>query len=229
MGSFMSDATISVEQLYTELRQRILSGEYPCGMKLSENKLAKEFYVSRMPVRESFKHLEQDGLLTILPKSGSYVRSQSLSEAKEGLEVRTFLEALAIRLVIERGEEPVVLEECLTLMAGLLEADPFDALAFGEMHFRFHRSLVQLAGNDLLTETYDKMRFRSSRQVFFSPMTPSEQKITHREHEKIITLIREKNPVKAEQFIITHLWKRKRKNLINLIEKQKNEAGSFRE
>ena len=192
---FMSDATISVEQLYTELRQRILSGEYPCGMKLSENKLAKEFHVSRMPVRESFKHLEQDGLLTILPKSGSYVRLQSLLEAKEGLEVRTFLEALAIRLVIERGAEPVALEECLTLMA------------------------------DLLTETYDKMRFRSSRQVFFSPRTPSEQKITHREHEKIIALIREKNPVKAEQFIITHLWKRKRKNLIELIEKQKSEPN----
>lgn len=220
----MSDATISVEQLYTELRHRILSGEYPGGMKLSENKLAKEFHISRMPVRESFKHLEQDGLLTILPKSGSYVRSQSLLEVKEGLEVRAFLEALAIRLVIECGEEPTALEECLTRMTELLEAEPFNALAFGEVHFRFHRALVQLAGNDLLTETYDKMRFRSSRQVFFSPMTRNEQKITHREHEKIIALIREKNPVKAEQFIITHLWKRKRKNLIALMEEQKDET-----
>lgn len=214
----MSDVTISVEQLYTELRWRILSGEYSGGLKLSENKLAKEFHVSRMPVRESFKHLEQDVLLTILPKSGSYVRFQSPLEVKESLEVRTFLEALAIRLVIERGEEPSESEECLSLMAALLEAEPFDALAFGELHFRFHRSLVQLAGNALLTETYDKMRFRSSRHVFFSPMTPREQKLTHREHEKIIALIREKNPVKAEQFIITHLWKRK--NLIDLIEEQ---------
>lgn len=220
----MSDATVTVEQLYTELRHRILSGEYPGGMKLSENKLAKEFNVSRMPVRESFKHLEQDGLLTILPKSGSYVRSQSLLEVKEGLEVRAFLEALAIRLVIECEEDPAPLEECLARMAELLEAEPFNALAFGEVHFRFHRALVQLAGNDLLTETYDKMRLRSSRQVFFSPMTRNEQKITHREHEKIIALIREKNPVKAEQFIITHLWKRKRKNLIALMEQQKTET-----
>ncbi|WP_428769898.1 GntR family transcriptional regulator [Treponema sp. HNW] len=216
----MSDLNISVEQLYIELRRRILTGEYTGGLKLSENKLAKEFHVSRMPVRESFKHLEQDGLLTILPKSGTYVRSQSLGEVKEILEVRTFLEALAIRLVIERGEEPSEPEECLSLMADLLERKDFDAVAFGEIHFRFHRSLVQLAGNTMLTETYDKMRFRSSRHVFFSPMTPSEQKLTHREHEKIIALIREKNPVKAEQFIITHLWKRKRKNLIALIEEQ---------
>ena len=86
----MPDLNISVEDLYTELRRRILNGEYAAGVKLSENKLAKEFRLSRMPVRESFKHLEQDGLLTILPKSGSYVRAQSPLEVKEILEVRTF-------------------------------------------------------------------------------------------------------------------------------------------
>ena len=77
-----------------------------------------------------------------------------------------------------------------------------------------------MAGNEVLCDIYDKMRFRSMRQVFFSPMTPSEQKMTHNEHKKIIDLIRAKDPVQAEQFIINHLWKRKRKNLIELIERQ---------
>lgn len=216
----MPDLNISVEDLYTELRRRILNGEYAAGVKLSENKLAKKFRLSRMPVRESFKHLEQDGLLTILPKSGSYVRAQSPLEVKEILEVRTFLEALAIRLVIEQKVEPCPLEACLKQMEVLLAAEPFDTVSFGELHFRFHRTLVQMAGNEVLCDIYDKMRFRSMRQVFFSPMTPSEQKMTHNEHKKIIDLIRAKDPVQAEQFIINHLWKRKRKNLIELIEKQ---------
>ena len=215
----MPDLNISVEDLYTELRRRILNGEYAAGVKLSENKLAKEFRLSRMPVRESFKRLEQDGLLTILPKSGSYVRAQSPLEVKEILEVRTFLEALAIRLVIEQKVEPYPLEEYLEQMQVLLEMEPFDTVSFGELHFRFHRALVQMAGNEILCDIYDKMRFRSMRQVFFSPMTPSEQKMTHNEHKKIIDLIRAKDPVQAEQFIINHLWKRKRKSLIELIEK----------
>ena len=220
----MPDLNISVEDLYTELRRRILNGEYAAGVKLSENKLAKEFRLSRMPVRESFKHLEQDGLLTILPKSGSYVRAQSPLEVKEILEVRTFLEALAIRLVIEQKVEPCPLEACLKQMEVLLAAEPFDTVSFGELHFRFHRTLVQMAGNEILCDIYDKMRFRSMRQVFFSPMTPSEQKITHNEHKKIIDLIKAKDPVQAEQFIINHLWKRKRKNLIELIERQTSAA-----
>ena len=220
----MPDLNISVEDLYTELRRRILNGEYAAGVKLSENKLAKEFRLSRMPVRESFKHLEQDGLLTILPKSGSYVRAQSPLEVKEILEVRTFLEALAIRLVIEQKVEPCPLEACLKQMEVLLAADPFDTVSFGELHFCFHRTLVQMAGNEVLCDIYDKMRFRSMRQVFFSPMTPSEQKMTHNEHKKIIDLIRAKDPVQAEQFIINHLWKRKRKNLIELIERQTSAA-----
>ena len=220
----MPDLNISVEDLYTELRRRILNGEYAAGVKLSENKLAKEFRLSRMPVRESFKHLEQDGLLTILPKSGSYVRAQSPLEVKEILEVRTFLEALAIRLVIEQKVEPCPLEDCLKQMEVLLAAEPFDTVSFGELHFRFHRTLVQMAGNEVLCDIYDKMRFRSMRQVFFSPMTPSEQKMTHNEHKKIIDLIRAKDPVQAEQFIINHLWKRKRKNLIELIERQTSAA-----
>ena len=220
----MPDLNISVEDLYTELRRRILNGEYAAGVKLSENKLAKEFRLSRMPVRESFKHLEQDGLLTILPKSGSYVRAQSPLEVKEILEVRTFLEALAIRLVIEQKVEPCPLEACLKQMEVLLAAEPFDTVSFGELHFRFHRTLVQMAGNEVLCDIYDKMRFRSMRQVFLSPMTPSEQKMTHNEHKKIIDLIRAKDPVQAEQFIINHLWKRKRKNLIELIERQTSAA-----
>lgn len=220
----MPDLNISVEDLYTELRRRILNGEYAAGVKLSENKLAKEFRLSRMPVRESFKHLEQDGLLTILPKSGSYVRAQSPLEVKEILEVRTFLEALAIRLVIEQKVEPCPLEACLKQMEVLLAAEPFDTVSFGELHFRFHRTLVQMAGNEVLCDIYDKMRFRSMRQVFFSPMTPSEQKMTHNEHKKIIDLIKAKDPVQAEQFIINHLWKRKRKNLIELIERQTSAA-----
>jgi transcriptional regulator (transcriptional regulator, gntr-family) len=220
----MPDLNISVEDLYTELRRRILNGEYAAGVKLSENKLAKEFRLSRMPVRESFKHLEQDGLLTILPKSGSYVRAQSPLEVKEILEVRTFLEALAIRLVIEQKVEPCPLEACLKQMEVLLAAEPFDTVSFGELHFRFHRTLVQMAGNEVLCDIYDKMRFRSMRQVFFSPMTPSEQKMTHNEHKKIIDLIRAKDPVQAEQFIINHLWKRKRKSLIELIERQTSAA-----
>ena len=87
---------IQVNTIQTEIcsamQKRIRSGEYKVGEKLSENLLATEFNCSRMPVREALKHLEQDGLVVIQPKSGTYVREYSQEEISNALEIRAYLE-----------------------------------------------------------------------------------------------------------------------------------------
>ena len=87
-------------EIYSTIQNRIRSGEYTPGEKLSENLLATEFNCSRMPVREALKHLEQDGLVTIQPKSGTYVRGYSPEEIRNAVEIRAYLEALAFTLLI---------------------------------------------------------------------------------------------------------------------------------
>lgn len=208
---------IDGEELYKKIQNRILTKEYEPGKKLSENKLAEEFSISRMPVREVFKRLEQDGLLTILPQSGTYVRIYTLKEIKSALEIRVFLEALAIRLVIEDKKEPKLMQKYYDEMSQNFEPNNWDPIAFGHSHFMFHKSLIDMTDNELLKEIYEKLRFRSLQKVFFESMSEKEKSTTHKEHHKILSLIREQNPQKAEQYIINHIWNKKRKNLIKKI------------
>ena len=90
----MTDIANNVEELYSVLRRRILDEYYFAGQKLSENALAKEFECSRTPIREVFKKLEQDGLIVVRPKSGSYVRIYSGKNYLDLIEVRAYLEGL---------------------------------------------------------------------------------------------------------------------------------------
>ncbi|MBQ4331062.1 MAG: GntR family transcriptional regulator [Spirochaetaceae bacterium] len=195
-------------EIYSTIQNRIRSGEYTPGEKLSENLLATEFNCSRMPVREALKHLEQDGLVTIQPKSGTYVRSYSPEEVRNAVEIRAYLEALAFTLLIEKNVDTTPMERCIVDMARCMENQSFDLAAFGEHHMQFHEAMVCLADNPFLVELYNKLHLNALQKIFFNPMSKEEMTITHAEHQKILQFIKDKNP-EGEQFIKMHLWKRR--------------------
>ncbi|AEE16872.1 GntR family transcriptional regulator [Treponema brennaborense] len=207
------------EAIYTDIQQRIRSGTYAPGEKLSETRLAEEFNCSRMPVREAFKHLEQDGLVSIQPKSGTYVRTYTADEIRNAIEIRAYLEALAFSLLIERDSDISPIRQYLDNMETYMQQEPFDLAAFGENHYLFHRELVIQSGNPLLVELYDKLHLNAVHKMFFSPMNKRDMAITHSEHKKIVTYIQEHNP-KGEKFIILHLWNRKRNMLLQFAARQ---------
>ena len=138
--------SIQVNNIQTEIcstvQKRIRSGEYKVGEKLSENLLATEFNCSRMPVREALKHLEQDGLVVIQPKSGTYVREYSQEEISNALEIRAYLEALAFTLVLEKNADVSAMEEQIHKMAFYIEDENFDLASFGECHLKFHETMI---------------------------------------------------------------------------------------
>ena len=75
-----------------EIERRIIAGELPPGAKLNEAELAAEMGISRGPVREAFRALEQAGLVQTEKNRGVFVRQVSLEEANEIYEVRAALE-----------------------------------------------------------------------------------------------------------------------------------------
>lgn len=87
----------------TSLRQMILDGELKAGARLAEIPTSEKLGVSRTPVRIAFRALEQEGLLTKLPRRGYEVRSVSTEEIIGAVEVRGVLEGLAARQAAERG------------------------------------------------------------------------------------------------------------------------------
>lgn len=87
---------------YEFLKKRILSGEYLPGTALMTNALSPEIGVSRTPIRDALRQLEQDGLVTIQARAGARVKQMELREFREVCEMRLALESHAAGLAARR-------------------------------------------------------------------------------------------------------------------------------
>lgn len=196
-----------VEYIYGVLRKRILHEEYLPEEKLSEVVLSNEFECSRTPVRESLKRLERDGLIVIQPKSGSYVKKYSPIDNRNLMEVRSYIEGLSVRLIIEHGTDVSRLREIYEHMERICHTAPVDFIAFGENHYDFHHTLVELSGNQLCLQVFERLNMRSS-MLFYQSMNERTSERTQKEHLKIVTMLEEGSP-ECEKFTMGHLWKKR--------------------
>ena len=84
------------------LRQAIKDGVLKPGERLMEIRLAEELGVSRTPIREAIRKLEQEGFVVMVPRRGTYVADISLKDISQVFEIRGALEELAAGLAAER-------------------------------------------------------------------------------------------------------------------------------
>jgi DNA-binding GntR family transcriptional regulator len=90
------------ERTYQALRKAILDGHYEPGQRMYETELANLLAVSRNPVREAIRRLQQDGLLEVRPRSGIYVATVPANEVEDVYRIRVALEGTAAALAAER-------------------------------------------------------------------------------------------------------------------------------
>ena len=129
--------------VYENLRPRILSGEFAPGTRLAIAAVAEELGVSEIPVRESIKRLESEGLLTFIAHKGAVVTELSREEIEELYVIRMQLESLAISraaqyLTPDRIEN---LRKTLDSMANA-EADG-NAEEVSKLHHDFHMQIYE--------------------------------------------------------------------------------------
>jgi GntR family transcriptional regulator, rspAB operon transcriptional repressor len=89
------------EAIVTYLRVAIVSGEFLPGQTLHESDLTKQFGASRSPIREALVQLEQEGLVTTIPKKGSVITAIDKSQLRQALFIRSSLEATNIELLAQ--------------------------------------------------------------------------------------------------------------------------------
>ena len=92
---------------YEYVKEKILSCEYEPGAMMNEQSLCDELVLSRTPVRDALSRLEQEGLVSILPKKGFVVTAMKLGDVNRIYEVRLLLEPYALRRYghkLDRGE-----------------------------------------------------------------------------------------------------------------------------
>ena len=151
------------EQVYDELRRRVLAREDPPGGKISLHALADELGVSRSPVHHALTRLVSEGLLTVKPRRGYFVTPVTAEALAEGYDVRLALELLAA----ERSGRTARRSRRSEALATLSDATE-DAISHEEWdsaNAAFHEYQIDLAGNALLSRFYRDLSVNLMMQV----------------------------------------------------------------
>jgi DNA-binding GntR family transcriptional regulator len=139
------------EQVLAELRQRIVDGDYPPGERLTEERLAADFGVSRNPVREALRIVEADGLVTMVPRRGAVVATPDATTIADLFAVRSSLESVAARLAAERATPQDVVDLRALLDAARLATEQDDLSRVAELNTALHLRVISISGNRWLT------------------------------------------------------------------------------
>lgn len=148
------------ERLSQVLRERLLAGDFPAGSHLGEAALAESLGASRTPVRLALAMLEQEGLVVRAPNRGYRVRGFTVEEIEAAVKMRGELEAIAARMVAERGlgrQAARSLEATILAADNILAAPSFSIeqrVAWLETNVAFHGAIVREAGNPALEGCY---------------------------------------------------------------------------
>ena len=145
------------ERVLQELRDGILNGRLPVGTRLLEVQVSKELGVSRGTVREAFRHLQEEGLLTSESRGSVYVRVLSPKEVREIYAVRAALEGLAAQHVASRSDREVAVATLRTALHGFDAVPPQSFSALLKADLDFHRLLCTLSENTRLLETWERL------------------------------------------------------------------------
>jgi phosphonate utilization transcriptional regulator len=189
-----------------ELERQIISGEIAAGTKLNEADIAGGLGVSRGPVREAFRALDEAGLVRVEKNRGVFVRQVSLAEANEIYEVRAVLEGLIGRLAAKciDAEQVEQLRAVVKKMAAHDKARR--AESYFELNVEFHELLARAARNQALKNNYRRVvnELDLYRRETIARSTDNIA-VSTREHEAIVNAVSQGDEKLAERLMTEHV------------------------
>lgn len=188
-------------RVYAELKRRIVLLDYEPGQVLREKDLIEEFRVSRTPIREALIRLETEGLVRIIPNSGTIVTEVSFQKLKDVFEVRSYLVRLAGQLAAAR----VTHEELEALRAHIQtmrrETDPKRLM---ELDLGFHDLLNRATKNGVLVQILELLRNQAVRIWTFSRDTDEYYAQLADEFEALVATLEAGDEVRSAEILEEH-------------------------
>ncbi len=196
-----------------EIERMILAGELAPGTKLTEAWLSDKLGVSRGPIREAFRMLEEAGLVRQEKNRGAFVRDIPVEEAIEIFDLRAVMDELvgrtvAATLTAEQGRQ---LKSLVEQMEQAARAD--DADAYHLLNLQFHDRLVEYAGNRKMAATYRKLVKELA--LFRRRNLAQQQALPHSvaEHRQILRAIQSGDAEAAGRAMFAHVIESKERML----------------
>ncbi|MFV1956427.1 MAG: GntR family transcriptional regulator [bacterium] len=187
------------EDITASIKTAIIKGKFKPGEKISEGDLAESMGISRTPLREAFRKLENEGFITIIPRKGAIVTGIDPEEANDLYIIKGTLEGLAARLATPNIKEKDIekLEKINNELRELIDSN--DLEAFYRLHRKFHMLFVKLSGNKRLIQMISNLNDHFKRFGIVSLTLPGQFEQTLQQHEEIIEAFKEGDKLAAEE------------------------------
>ncbi|KQW61114.1 MULTISPECIES: GntR family transcriptional regulator [unclassified Ensifer] len=189
---------------YANIKRRILDLTLPPGELLSETRLAAEFGLSRTPVREALKRLENEGLVDVVPQQGSFVspiRREFLMDAqfaRAALECALVCQASGTR----SDKDLAILDANLSAQRQAAENGDFDTLY--RLDEEMHEALALAAGRPHIWSLISDIKIHMDRARKLT-LRPDHVPTLLAQHQAIIDAVRAQDNAAAEQAMNAHL------------------------
>jgi len=199
------------ENIIQRLRVDITTGELLPGQKLNEIILRTKLDVSSAPLREAFRLLEKERLVSNIPRKGCYVSEISTEDCRQIYRVREMMECFAVDLIKEKKIRDLSeVETSLEIHSDLYfpeKADTYEKFEFVKKIFNFHFKLVEAAGNSELNRLYYEMFPKLARYQYlymynYEPALVSEY---GGEHKQILNHIEKGDYSPAKRLLKSHI------------------------
>ncbi|MDR5702173.1 MAG: GntR family transcriptional regulator [Armatimonadota bacterium] len=188
-----------------KLRNAILSGYFKPGDRLIERELCKKMGISRTPIREAIRKLEQEGLITTIPYKGPIVTVLSPEDIEEVFQVRAVLEGLAIRLLATRQDIQAIQAMRKAVEAGERALERGSLRALVATNRAFHEAISKGSGNKLLQSLLSNLRARIGLLRVQSLSLPGRPEESVREHRQLLRAVERGLPDEGEALMRAHV------------------------
>ncbi len=203
------------------LRQRIIDGEFQAGESLNQVTIAREYAISRIPLREAMRQLEAEGLLLFQPGKGAVVSGLSMNEIGEVIDLRAMIEPDILGKAISRLTT-ADLEHAKRILDDYEAAFKKNEIAtWGEYNWRFHSTLCAPSGCAIAMGILQGLHHLNERYAKIQiSVTHWEQRAAH-EHREILGACRKRDREKATRLLKDHILSAGQA-LIVLLEQQRH-------
>lgn len=188
------------------IRREILAGRLAPGSRLKEEELARELRISRTPVREAILVLQAEGLLQWSPRRGATVRAYGDEELEELYQLRAVVEGFAARRAATRITPEAIAELAASCdryrelrLAG-------DVPGIVQENMRFHNTVLDAAGSELLGEVVRRVIERPLVYRSFASYTDEESAAAEHAHRALVAAFVQRDAERAEIVMKEHVF-----------------------
>jgi DNA-binding GntR family transcriptional regulator len=195
------------EWAYTQLREMIVTGLLRPGADIHEGQLCAQLGISKSPLREALRQLEQEGLVVAASQRGSYVAPFSPEDIAEIYSLRSYVETLEVRLATERATA----DDLRALHANIAAMEDCarrgDQRGFVERDAEFHLLLARISGHKRLLRVQQSLQTDLLRLMMYHLAGAGNAAVTDAStmHRAIVDALEARDRDAAERLMREHI------------------------